>query len=432
MRNTNSYPLQGSDFKHKLLKWSQRFLINCYLNSNENQYGSQTKVSFDCLAGVDAIKEFVVGPNSFDSLKSFYTQEKDWLFGFFSYDLKNETENLVSENPDYIEMPVIHFFIPRYVFEVHSDKVLIHHYCEDSEIEAVFSEINGEKTDLVKENTQALAVKKRVSQKDYLKNAEKIKQHILNGNIYELNYCQEFYVENAWIDPYNTYLQLNALSPTPFSCYYTLNEKYLISASPERFLKKTGDKLLSQPIKGTIRRGQTTEEDEELKKELRNNPKEQAENIMIVDLVRNDLARTAKPGSTTVDELFGIYTFRQVHQMISTVSSRLAEEFHLIDAIKEAFPMGSMTGAPKINAMLLIEQFEQTKRGLYSGAVGYINPQGDFDFNVVIRSILYNKKNKYLNFMVGSAITAESIIEKEYEECLVKAEAMLKVLIGKI
>ncbi len=432
MRNTNTYLLPDSDFKNRLLKWSQRFPICSYLNSNENHYPSQDKSSFNCLAGVDAIEVFTATKNSFDSLKSFYDQRKDWLFGFFSYDLKNETEQLVSENPDYIAMPVIHFFIPRYVFEIASDYVYIHHYCDTLEIQAVFDAINKEVIEEAGVNTPQPEVKKRVSQKDYLETVEKIKQHILKGDIYELNYCQEFYVEEAIIDAYRIYLQLNTLSPTPFSCFYKLNEKYLISASPERFLKKTNDHLISQPIKGTIKRGHTIEEDEKLKNELRNSLKERSENIMIVDLVRNDLARTARPGSVNVDELFGIYTFKQVHQMISTVSATLSPEFHFIDAIKEAFPMGSMTGAPKINAMILIEKFEQTKRGLYSGAVGYINPQGDFDFNVVIRSILYNKNNNYLNFMVGSAITAESIVEKEYEECLVKAGALLKVLKGEI
>ena len=150
---------------------------------------------------------------------------------------------------------------------------------------------------------------------------------------------------------------------------------------------------------------------------------------MIVDLVRNDLSKTAKQASVKVEELCGIYSFKQVHQMISTISSEIDQETHFVDVIKSMFPMGSMTGAPKIEAMKLIEKFEKTKRGLYSGAVGYINPQGDFDFNVVIRSILYNFDKKYLSFSVGSAITAKSIAESEYDECLLKTEAIKKAIL---
>jgi para-aminobenzoate synthetase component 1 len=158
--------------------------------------------------------------------------------------------------------------------------------------------------------------------------------------------------------------------------------------------------------------------------------KEKAENLMIVDLVRNDLARSSKTGSVKVEELFGIYSFSQVHQMISTVSSQIKETTSAVEAIKNAFPMGSMTGAPKVMAMELIEKYENTKRGLYSGAIGYFAPNSDFDFNVVIRSIQYNESKQYLNFEVGSAITYDSDANLEYEECLLKAQAMMKALAG--
>ncbi len=153
-----------------------------------------------------------------------------------------------------------------------------------------------------------------------------------------------------------------------------------------------------------------------------------SENIMIVDLVRNDLSRTAVKGSVKVEELCQVYSFRQVHQLVSTVVSEVEKTTSPVDILKETFPMGSMTGAPKISAMKIIEEEEETKRGLYSGAVGYFSPTGDFDFNVVIRSILYNKENKYVSFSVGGAITSKSTPEKEYEECLLKAKAMKHVL----
>jgi para-aminobenzoate synthetase component 1 len=220
-------------------------------------------------------------------------------------------------------------------------------------------------------------------------------------------------------------------SPTPFASYFKYDHQYLLCASPERFIKKSGDKLFSQPIKGTIKRGVDEAEDAQLKNELLHSEKELAENLMIVDLVRNDLARSSKTGSVNVDELFGIYSFKQVHQMISTVSSIIKNDTHIIDAIKHAFPMGSMTGAPKIMAMELIEKYETTKRGLYSGAIGYIAPNGDFDFNVVIRSLQYNAATKYLSYEVGSAITFDSIAEQEHDECLLKAKAIMDVLGGK-
>ncbi|MCH7535945.1 MAG: anthranilate synthase component I family protein [Bacteroidetes bacterium] len=255
-----------------------------------------------------------------------------------------------------------------------------------------------------------------------------IKEHIQQGDIYEMNFCQEFYADNAVIDPVEVYMGLNEKSPAPFSCFYKFKEKFLISSSPERFLKKTGNKIISQPIKGTVKRGKSDVEDVVLKEILAGNAKEQSENVMIVDLVRNDLSRSARLGTVEVEELFGIYSFEQVHHMISTVSAELKDDIHLVDVIKNAFPMGSMTGAPKVSSMKLIEKYEESKRGLFSGSIGYITPSGDFDFNVVIRSILYNEANQYVSFTTGSAITINSNAEKEYEECHLKGKALRQVL----
>ena len=243
-----------------------------------------------------------------------------------------------------------------------------------------------------------------------------------------MNFCQEFFAENTALDPVAFFLKLNEAAQAPFSAFYKLNDQYLACASPERFLKKTNNQLISQPIKGTSRRGKTPEEDEQLKTELRNDAKNQSENVMIVDLVRNDLGKSCVAGTVQVTELFGTYSFPTVHQMISTVEGTLQNDLDFVDALENAFPMGSMTGAPKVRAMQLIEQYEKTKRGLYSGAVGYITPEGDFDFNVVIRSVLYNQKNQYLSFQVGGAIVADSVPEREYEECLVKATGVMRAL----
>lgn len=272
------------------------------------------------------------------------------------------------------------------------------------------------------------SIKTRESKNLYIEKVNILKQHIQQGNIYEVNFCMEFFAEDVKINPFELYQKLIEISPMPFSCFVKHQSKYLLCASPERFLKKTNNKLLSQPIKGTIKRGLTNDEDMRLKEELKNSSKEQSENVMIVDLVRNDLSRIAKKGSVKVDELFGIYSFPQWHQMISTVSCIIKDGVSFEKILRATFPMGSMTGAPKISAMKLIDEFESSKRGMYSGSVGIMMPNGDFDLNVVIRSIQYNADTGYLSFMVGSAITIHSDAEKEYEECLLKAKAILSVL----
>ncbi len=273
----------------------------------------------------------------------------------------------------------------------------------------------------------SIEVSPRISKFQYINTIKKIKNHIQQGDIYEMNFCQEFFAEGVEVEPFEIYKKLIAVSPTPFSCYLHANKQYLACASPERYLKKTGNKVISQPIKGTIKRGANLEADENQKIKLKNDPKEQSENVMIVDLVRNDLSRTAAKGSVKVDELFGIYSFKQVHHIISTISSELKEGFDFVDLLKTTFPMGSMTGAPKIRAMEIIENYESMKRGLFSGAAGYVTPKGDMDFNVVIRSIFYNSANKYLSFMAGSAITINAQPESEYDECILKAKAIFSL-----
>jgi para-aminobenzoate synthetase component 1 len=239
----------------------------------------------------------------------------------------------------------------------------------------------------------------------------------------------EFFAADAVIDPLQVYQSLTNISPNPFSAFYKRENSYLLCASPERYLYKKGRHILSQPIKGTVKRDQTdTAEDEILKQQLYKSKKDRSENVMVVDLVRNDLGRVCKEGTVQVDELFGIYSFPQVHQMVSTVSGELKEGITFTDIIRATFPMGSMTGAPKRRVMQLIDEYEQCRRGIFSGAVGYIAPNGDFDLNVVIRSILYNSAAQYLSYLVGSGITFYSDAAKEYEECLLKAEAMRRVL----
>ncbi|MEH3114730.1 anthranilate synthase component I family protein [Pedobacter terrae] len=411
-----------SDFKQKALHWANQFEVCCFLDSND--YKDAYSV-YDFIIAADVYDELKCSTgNSFDQLKSFYAKHKQWVFGYFSYDLKNEIEVLRSHHADGLNFADLYFFVPKYLiaFKNGSAEVLIGDQSVLEEIESAAFEH--------KKQSKAIQILQRLSQEQYLAKVEALRKHIQRGDIYEINFCQEFFAENAEIDPVHTFEALNHVSPTPFAGYFKVYDKYILSATPERFLCKRGSKLISQPIKGTAKRSSDPEKDIAIKVQLRNSIKEQAENVMIVDLVRHDLTKSAVKGSVTVDELFGIYSFPQVHQMISTISCELNPEIHFIDAIKNTFPMGSMTGAPKVKAMELIEEYEVSKRGIYSGSFGCINPHGDFDFNVVIRSILYNAESKYLSFQVGGAITYESKAISEYEECLLKASAILKVLGG--
>lgn len=330
-------------------------------------------------------------------------------FFFCNYDYKNQIEKLVSKNKSPLDFSDKIFFKP--------------------EKEIPFKHLN----DLdfgVEQKKENITLIEKTSREDYLATAKKLKSHIQNGDIYEINYCITFEAKNIKINPLEIYKKLNSISEAPYSAFVKLKDKYIISASPELFLSKRHNKLLSKPIKGTIKRGATKEEDEKLKTELSNSIKERTENVMIVDVVRNDLSRLAKKGTVSVEKLYAIETYKQVHQMVSTVSCELKENTSFDDILHATFPMASMTGAPKIRAMELIDDYETYSRGPYSGCIGYLEKNGDFDLSVLIRSIFYNESENYLSFSVGSAITALCDPEKEYEECLLKAAALKKVLEG--
>ncbi len=419
---------QFPDFKNQLLHWANQHREVVFLDSNQYH---QKYSSYDAVLAVDAFTSIKTDyENAFQDLYQYQSQTKDWLFGYLSYDLKNDTEALQSNNFDGLAFPDLFFFQPKKLFLIKENQVEIQYLrmCDD-EIETDFEEIIS--TTSITHHPSSISIKQRISKENYLSKVSKMLEHIHRGDIYEANFCMEFYAENAQIEPLEIYQKLNAISEPPFAVYFKNNFQYLLSASPERYLRKEGLKVISQPIKGTARRSFDLEQDEQLKSDLAQNEKERSENIMIVDLVRNDLSHTATKGSVQVEELCQIYTFKQVHQMISSIVSEVENTTSPIEILRTTFPMGSMTGAPKISAMQIIEALEETKRGLYSGAVGYFTPTGDFDFNVVIRSILYNSQNQYLSFSVGSAVTAQAIPEMEYEECLLKAKAMFEVLQSK-
>ena len=409
-----------------MLNWANRFNIFCLLDNH--QYHFETP-AFECLlaAGCKASVSANAG-TAFEQLRLFSQQNPGWLFGHFGYDLKNELEELQSNNTDGIGFSDLHFFVPEIVVELSANQLTI--YCDTDNAQDIFNEIKDSPTCIPTTTiTTPIAIQHRISRQAYISAVQALQEHILRGDCYVINFCQEFFAEAAPINPLAIYQSLAEISPNPFAVLYKVNKQFCISASPERYLKKTGDLLLSQPIKGTSKRQvENAAIDEENKQQLLNSEKEKSENVMVVDLVRNDLARVCKEGSVKVSELFGMYSFPQVHQMISSIQGILPEDTDWIDAIKATFPMGSMTGAPKKKVMQLTEHYEQTKRGLYSGSIGYVHPNGNFDFNVVIRSILYNAATQYLSFETGSAITFNSTAADEYEECLLKAAALIQVL----
>jgi para-aminobenzoate synthetase component 1 len=405
--------------KKKMLNWANRFGIFCFLDNHQYQTDYH---SVECLLAVGSQNSFTAtAGHALGGLQDFFTGRDGWLFGHLSYDLKNEIEDLGSSHVDRLGFPDIFFFEARTIIKLSETQMEIETDADASKIfDAIM--IDDANVDLQK---YFINIQQRVSKEDYIRTVEQLKKHILRGDCYEINFCMEFFAENAVIDPLLVYRELSSRSPNPFSALYKLDDKWLICASPERFLKKDGNKILSQPIKGTSSRFLKDEEkDRKSKEALFASEKDRSENVMVVDLVRNDLARVCKEGSVKVDELFGIYSFPQVHQMISTISGELEDKISFAEIIRSTFPMGSMTGAPKRRVMELIDQYERSRRGIFSGAVGYITPENDFDFNVVIRSIMYNATEKYLSFMAGSGITFYSDADKEYEECLLKAEAM--------
>jgi para-aminobenzoate synthetase component 1 len=416
-------------FKEQLLLWSQQHREIIFLDSNSAYNYNQKYSSYDCILAVDAFTSIKTDYyNAFEDLKQYQQTTRDWLFGYMAYDLKNDVEALQSNNFDGLNFPDLYFFQPKKIFLLHQNQLEVRYLnmCDD-EIEQDFSEIITSQNCEV-ENESSVRIQQRISKEKYLEKVSKMLEYIHRGDMYEANFCMEFFAENAEINPFEKFEKLSSISKAPFAVFLKNNKQFLLSASPERYLKKEGERLISQPIKGTAQRFLNPIEDEKSRINLASDPKERAENIMITDLVRNDLSRTAQQNSVQVEELCGIYSFLQVHQMISTITSKLDFQYSVIEAIKNSFPMGSMTGAPKVSAMKIIEELEETKRGLYSGAVGYFTPNGDFDFNVIIRSILYNQENKYVSFSVGSAITAQSVPEKEYQECILKAKAMSEVL----
>ena len=428
MRNNFTYQIiNKEDFINKMIFYTKKYKYSCLLDSNFSQGKFPERYfQYDAIFAFDSTKMLKSSNDSFDKLKCFHKEENDWLFGCLSYDLKNEIYDLRSENADNFCIENIVFFVPKYVFLLKDNILTIETFDNKDKIDCIYKEIMN--TEIDKKKVNSLSLERRETKESYLNKVRRIKEHIQRGDIYEMNFCQEFYNELADISSPKLFYNLNKTTRSPFSSFLNIDNISVIGCSPERYLYKKKNKIISQPIKGTSRRSHDSKKDSELFYDLLKDQKELSENIMIVDLVRNDLSVTAQDSSVNVDVLCGVYTFSNVHQMISTISSKVSDETNFTDVVKTTFPMGSMTGAPKFKALNLIEKYEESKRGLFSGSVGYVTPSGDFDFNVVIRSLLYDSSTKYLSLSVGGAITSKSIPMKEYEECLIKAKPTFDLL----
>lgn len=400
-----------------MLNWLRPFSIFCFLDNQ--QYGIVPHNTEWLVAA--GVQEFVQGSDIREA--DTFVSHHRWVFGHLAYELQHAAHKIAAAKKDKIGFPGFYFFVPQMVLEYDGELRI---YANDPQ--QVFAQIMAydeqvEGADLLCGPAPVL------SREEYLQKIRALQAHIQRGDCYEINFCQEFAVANCMIDPFSAFQKLVNVSPNPFSAFYRLEDKFLVCASPERFLAKKGKRIFSQPIKGTIKRDLLSpEKDEQLKQALRKSQKEQSENVMVVDLVRNDLTKICKEATVKVDELFGIYSFPQVHQMISTISGELLEDVPFSTIIEATFPMGSMTGAPKHRVMQLIEEYEASARGIFSGSVGYFHPNGDFDFNVVIRSMMYNEAAQYLSYQVGSGITFYCNAENEWEECMLKAEAIKQVL----
>lgn len=429
-RRSRAYSLTiTATHKQQMLNWANQFNICCFMDNN-GYAGSHHRYELIIAAGAWKWVSLTAG-SAFDRLQAFYQHQQDWLFGHFGFELKAETEGVPSELPDPIGFPDAYFFVPEHLLLVKGQEVQIHSYSADPEqLLRRILEMQAAIPSSAQVNPP-LRLSPRMQRVDYLQTVEKLRNHIRRGDCYEINYCQEFAAAPALINPVSVYQRLTALSPNPFAVFYKLDDRYLLCASPERYLRIEGGKVWSQPIKGTAPRQHADQKaDAENASLLAASAKERAENVMVVDLVRNDLSKCCEPGSVQVEELFGIYSFPQVHQLISTITGTLSPGKNWIDAIRSSFPMGSMTGAPKRSVLELIDRYEKVRRGIFSGAVGYCTPSGEADFNVVIRSILYNQTSHYLSCLVGSGITWYAVPEQEYEECLLKAAAVMSAISG--
>ena len=408
------------------------FLVDAQFEQKALRFASQWEV---CLAtsgkngvGYGQFQDFLaIGLNRFATGEAALriTQEQTNLgwFGWVSYSYRTFLEQVPKQREAAVPFPPAFFFEPEVLLRFTGDTCQIKSVAIQpadlfQQIQAISM---AEEQNL--SNTQAVS---RVDFQQYQTAFDAVQAHIQAGDLYETNLCIDHRIQVENVDFLQLHHRLMEESPMPFAAYVQYKEASISCASPERFFKVEGSTILSQPIKGTARRSHSLARDTVLRNELATIEKERVENVMIVDLVRNDLSRIAH--QVQVSELCKVYTLSTVHQMVSTVVGTLKKKETLAGILRALFPMGSMTGAPKISALTISDRVEQFERGLYSGTIGYVLPDGHMDFNVVIRSMLYHAKEQILHFPTGSAITHYAQAASEYEECLLKAKSIETIL----
>jgi len=407
------------NLKLKMLNWLRPFNIFAYLDNNSYQHQPNR---FECLIAAGALQTFT---------DSKTLPENEWLFGHLNYEFGQQFFSKIDwhKTPDTDGFPNCFFFLPETILNIPFGQNELHITTSHQAPENVLREILA--CPSAPNQRPATAIRHWQSdftQPEYIRQIQEIRREIHRGDYYELNFCVRNHVEYDNCDPFGLFEIINRKNPSPFAAFYRNNNHFLLSASPERFLYKAGNRLQAHPIKGTVKRGQSEAEDEQLKKQLVNDIKERAENLMITDLMRNDLAKICTTGSVHVPDLLGLYTFPTLHHLISTIEGQLKDKCLFLDILKATFPMGSMTGAPKKIVLERIDRYEKNTRGIYSGSLGYILPDGDFDFNVVIRSLELNTDIRQIRYATGGAITYDSVPEKEWQEIALKAKSMRTVL----
>lgn len=353
--------------------------------------------------------------------------------GYFSYDYGREKEGVASRHGKEPAIAQVRLtFYDEFIIEDHREKALYliangHAEENAAELEELHALVrrgelipDAELYPRMKADAQA-----NFTKQEYMDAVQHMIDYITEGDIYVVNMTQQLEIQSD-MEPYTMFRRLRRDNPSPFGAYLNYGDVQIVCASPERFLQMKGGRVQTRPIKGTRRRGATAKEDLLLKEELACSEKDQSELLMIVDLERNDLNRVCIPGSVKVTELFSVETYATVFHLIANVEGRLCQGLTSMDLLEAAFPGGSITGAPKLRAMELIDQEEHSRRSLYTGSIGYISLNGDCDFNIVIRTAVYYKGVYHIG--VGGGITCESELEFEYEETLQKARALLDAL----
>lgn len=350
-------------------------------------------------------------------------QAYDWYFGVLRYEWRHALFGEGGRITDHTR-----WYVPRYVVEWVGARTFVHALPEDvHQVEAWVAAMKGA---AFASGTYSIDLQwtERVPRDLYIQAVRKLLAHIQRGDIYEVNYCTTRKARVPTFDPFAAFAALDQRSQAPFSAFLRDGDSFAVCASPERFLAFNGRHVTGEPMKGTRPRHAEGDADRAAAVELANDAKERSENIMALDVMRHDLSRIAASGSVRVSELCAVRSYPRVHQLVSTVEADLREGLDPLDVLRATFPMASMTGAPKLRAMQLIDEAEQGPRGLFSGSLGFFAPDGTGDFNVVIRTLLFDAKTTELSLTTGSAITALCDPEQEFEECEVKARSVIDAL----